>query len=92
MDLFGLETAYSRLDRSKPDILVFLGENIDWEAFRPKLTRLWHGVSEKPRRSVGRPPIDEVLMFKVLFLQSIFRTSDHQTEYLCLDRLSWRRF
>lgn len=92
MDLFGLETAYSRLDRSRPDVLVFLHENIDWEAFRPRLTQLWHGSSKKAQLSVGRPPIDVVLMFKVLFLQSISRTSDRQTEYLCLDRLSWRRF
>ena len=91
-DLFGLDAAYARLDRSKTDTLVFLNKSVDWESFRPQLESLWRNDRRPKARAVGRPRVDEVLMFKILFLQSIFRTSDRQTEYCCLDRLSWRRF
>ena len=40
----------------------------------------------------GRPPYDQVLMFRVLILQSSHSLSDERTEYLIKDRLSFMRF
>lgn len=71
------------------DPLVGLKEQIDWEAFRPELSR----VHEKPRKSnAGAKPIDVVLMFKVLVLQHLHNLSDERIEYQIRDRLSFMRF
>ena len=59
------------------DPLEALREQIPWEQFRGLLK----GVHEKERKSnAGRKPFDEVLMFKVLVLQSLYNLSDAQVE------------
>jgi IS5 family transposase len=40
----------------------------------------------------GRPPLDAVMMFKVLILQTLYGLSDAQTEFQILDRRSFGRF
>jgi IS5 family transposase len=40
----------------------------------------------------GRSNYDEVLMFKILFLQRHYNISDDNTEYALLDRLNFIRF
>ena len=71
------------------DPLVGLNERINWEAFRPDLTR----VHEKERKSnAGARPIDVVLMFKLLVLQQLHNLSDDRIEYQIRDRLSFMRF
>lgn len=62
---------------------------IPWESFRPLLVK----VHEKERKSnAGREPIDVVLMFKVLILQTLYDLADEQVEYQIRDRLSFARF
>ncbi|MGL5915510.1 MAG: IS5 family transposase, partial [Culicoidibacterales bacterium] len=61
---------------------------IDWEIFRPTL----NSVFEKDRSKGGRPPYDYVMMFKILLLQRLYNLSDHKTEFMILDRLSFQRF
>lgn len=71
------------------DPLEALREQIPWEGFRGLLK----GVHEKERKSkAGRKPFDEVLMFKVLVLQSLYNLSDVQVEFQIRDRLSFMRF
>ncbi len=71
------------------DPLERLAAVIPWESFRPLLAR----VHEKERKSNdGRQPLDGVLMFKVLILQSLYNLSDKQVEYQIRDRLSFARF
>jgi transposase, IS5 family len=71
------------------DPLEALNERIPWETFRPVL----EPVHQKPRKSnAGRKPIDVVLMFKVLVLQSLYNLADEQLEYQIRDRLSFMRF
>jgi Transposase domain (DUF772) len=48
-------------------------------------------VSEK-KSTAGRKPIDVVVMFRMLVLQSLYNLSDEQVEYQVHDRLSFRRF
>ena len=62
---------------------------MDFEQFRPDLER---ALSYSDGRKGGRPPIDPVLMFKVLVIQTINSLSDERTEYLINDRLSFMRF
>jgi IS5 family transposase len=71
------------------DPLPKINEVVDWEAFRPALKRIRR---KKDARKGGRPPFDEVLMFKVLLLQQLYNLSDDQTEYQIRDRYSFCRF
>ena len=48
-------------------------------------------VSEK-KSSAGRKPIDVMVMFRMLVLQSLYNLSDEQVEYQVRDRLSFTRF
>lgn len=71
------------------DSLVKLNSVIEWEMFRPMLTRVFKKTS---KGAGGRPPFDCVLMFKVLILQRIYNLSDDQTEFQINDRMSFMRF
>ena len=71
------------------DPLERLAVVIPWESFRPLLAE----VHEKERKSnAGRKPIDVVLMFKALILQTLYNLADEQVEYQIRDRLSFARF
>jgi len=71
------------------DPLEKLTAVIDWEMFRPVLTRVLKKEAQGPG---GRPPYDYVMMFKILILQRLYHLSDAQTEYQIKDRLSFMRF
>jgi len=71
------------------DPLVHLNVQINWEAFRGDLKKVY----EKERKSnAGAKPIDVVLMFKILVLQQLHNLSDDGIEYQIRDRLSFMRF
>ena len=75
--------------REMGDGLITLDAQVEWEKFHPLLER----VHKKERKSkAGAKPIDVVLMFKMLVLQSLYNLSDHQLEYQVRDRLSFMRF
>ncbi len=71
------------------DPLERLSAVIPWESFRPLLARV-HEKERKP--NAGRQPLDVVLMFKALILQSLYNQADEQVEYQIRDRLSFARF
>jgi IS5 family transposase len=75
--------------RRMGDPLERLAAEIPWELFRPLLET----VQEKERKSAaGRKPLDVVLMFKVLILQTLYNLADEAVEYQIRDRLSFMRF
>jgi transposase len=67
------------------DPLEKLNKVINWQIFRPKLTRVFVKEAKGPG---GRPPYDYVMMFKILILLRLYNISDAQTEYQIKDRLS----
>ena len=71
------------------DSLEKLNHAINWEQFRPKLTKVF---KKQAKGAGGRPPYDYVMLFKVLVLQRIYNLSDDQTEYQINDRMSFMRF
>lgn len=89
-DLFGsfFDLQDARLTKLK-DPLVQLGEVVDWEAFRPLLSRI-RPASRKS--NAGAPRRDEALMFKGLVIQHLYGLSDEQLEYQLEDRRSFQRF
>jgi IS5 family transposase len=93
---FDLSRRYESLD-AKPDPLVALNKLIPWEDFRPKLVVALEkaGLRAKAatrKSAAGRKPLDEIVMFKVLVLQSLYNLGDDNAEYLIRDRLSFMRF
>jgi transposase, IS5 family len=73
------------------DPLVILAEKIKWETFRPILKQI---RVENPDniKNAGRKPFDEVMMFRVIILQSLYGLSDDQMEFQLKDRRSFERF
>jgi len=85
---FDLIDRYAKLDELG-DPLPKIDAVVDWRTFRPILKK----IRNKPRKSnAGRPPFDELLMFKTLVLQSLYNLSDDQVEFQIRDRYSFCRF
>lgn len=57
-----------------------------WERLRYRLKKILDRSSE------GRPPYDELVMFRAMILQKLYDLSDPQMEEMLYDRLSFRRF
>jgi hypothetical protein len=49
-------------------------------------------AGEREKSSASRKPIDVMVMFRMLVLQSLYNLSDQQVEYQVRDRLSFTRF
>lgn len=93
---FDLSRRYESLD-AKPDPLVALNKLIPWETFRPKLVAALEkaglrATAATRKSAAGRKPLDAIVMFKVLILQSLYNLSDDNAEYMIRDRLSFMRF
>jgi IS5 family transposase len=61
---------------------------IDWEVFRPIIREMYDNRTERG----GRPNNDEVVMIKMLVLQSWYGLSDPELETQATDRISFRKF
>ncbi len=82
-----LKKAYQKIQKLG-DKLAKIEPLIDWEAFRPIIAGLYHNQGPQG----GRPNIDEVVMMKLLVLQSWYGLSDPELERQVADRLSFHRF
>ena len=85
---FDLDDRYAALSATG-DPLERLSSVVDFELFRPVLDA---ALRRSDRLKGGRPPMDAVMMFKVLVLQSLYGLADEQTEFQIRDRLSFMRF
>ena len=85
---FDLDDRYALLSDGC-DPLERLGQIVSFEDFRPLLE---DALARKDRNLGGRPPMDAVMMFKILVLQSLYNLGDDAAEYLIRDRLSFMRF
>ena len=85
---FDLDERYAALSAAG-DPLEKLGTLIDFEIFRPTLDA---ALQRSDGSKGGRPPLDAVMMFKTLILQTLYGLSDAQAEFQILDRRSFGRF
>lgn len=85
---FDLDARYALLSDGG-DPLERLSRIVSFEDFRPLLES---ALERKDRGLGGRPPMDAVMMFKILVLQSLYNLGDDAAEYLIRDRLSFMRF
>ena len=72
------------------DDLVRIRELVDWEAFRPQLKEMFG--TDSCRKGSGRPPWDELVMFRALVLGAMYSLSDRRLQFLLLDRRTFKRF
>jgi transposase len=86
--LFDLDERYAALSRTG-DPLERLAAVVDFEVFRSDLDT---ALARSDGSKGGRPPMDAVMMFKVLVLQALYGLADEQTEFQVRDRLSFMRF
>jgi transposase len=71
------------------DPLEKIDAAVNWEIFRTRIKKL---VRKEDYSKGGRPPMDEIVMFKITLLQDWHNIGDDNTEYLVNDRLSFQRF
>jgi len=84
---FVLDREYARIEKLG-DKLAKIEPLIDWENFRPIIKDMYDNKSERG----GRPNNDEVVMIKMLVLQSWYGLSDPELERQATDRISFRKF
>ena len=87
-DFFDVDERLKRLSDLGDQLLAFAAA-VDFEIFRPELTR---ALAYSDGSQGGRPPFDPVMMFKILVIQAANTLSDERTEFLINDRLSFMRF
>ena len=83
---YGLREAYSSMKGM--DKLAQIDPMIDWESLRPFVKKLYRNDTDRG----GRPNVDETVMTKTLFLQSMYNLSDESMERELNDRISFRNF
>jgi len=86
--LFDLQDRYAELSESGDPLERPLSV-VDFEVFRPTLDAAF---GRKDRSRGGRPPLDAVIMFKILVHQALYGLSDELAECQVRDRLSFMRF
>jgi IS5 family transposase len=70
------------------DKLSQIDPMIDWEPLRPTVIDLYRNDTDKG----GRPYIDESVMIKTLFLQSMYNCLDEAMEMELHNRIDFRNF
>ena len=86
--LFDVDERLKRLSDLGDQLLALAGA-VDFEVFRPDLTK---SLAYSDGAQGGRPPFDPVMMFKILVIQAANNLSDERAEFLINDRLSFMRF
>ena len=94
MSQIGFFDADKRLSMlsAKGDPLVSISALVPWEKFRGDIEAVVLTADEARKSSAGRKPIDALVLFRMLVLQSLYNLSDEQIEYQVRDRLSFTRF
>src|SRR5471032_1221038 len=94
MGQFGFFDADKRLAviSAKGDPLEMIDGVVPFESFRAEIEAATLTPASEKKSNAGRKPIDVVVMFRMLVLQSLYNLSDEQIEYQVRDRLSFTRF
>ena len=77
---------------AKGDPLEAIDRLVPWESFRDDIEAVVQTREAERKSAAGRKPIDAIVLFRMLILQSLYNLSDEQVEYQVRDRLSFTRF
>src|SRR5258708_4811356 len=94
MGQFGFFDADKRLAviSAKGDPLEMIDRVVPFESFRAEIEAATLTPASEKKSNAGRKPIDVIVMFRLLVLQSLYSLSDEQVEHQVGDRLSFTRF
>ena len=94
MGQFGFFDTNNRLEAlsAKGDPLEAIDALVAWESFRETIEAVVLTPAAAKKSNAGRKPIDAIVMFRMLILQSLYNLSDDQVEYQVRDRFSFTRF
>jgi IS5 family transposase len=94
MGQFGFFDADRRLAAisAKGDPLEMIARVVPFDSFRAEIEAAVLTPADEKKSNAGRKPIDVLVMFRMLVLQSLYNLSDEQVEYQVRDRLSFTRF
>src|SRR3974390_3400384 len=94
MGQFGFFDADRRLAAvsAKGDPLEMIAALVPFEGFRAEIEAAVLTPANEKKSTAGRKPIDVMVMFRMLVLQSLYKLSHDQVEYQVRDRLSFTRF
>src|SRR5450432_1406210 len=94
MGQFGFFDAERRLAAitAKGDPLEMIARVVPFESFRAEIEAAVLTPAREKKGTAGRKPIDVMVMFRMLVLQSLYNLSDEQVEYQVRDRLSFTLF
>ncbi len=91
MGFFDADNRLSMLSL-KGDPLEAISKLVPWEMFRADIEAVVLTADEAKKSPAGRKPIDALMLFRMLVLQSLYNLSDDRIEYQIRDRLSFTRF
>ena len=77
---------------AKGDPLGMIDRVVPFERFRAEIEAAVLTPAKEKKSTAGRKPIDVIVMFRMLVVQSLYNLSDEQVEYQVRDRLSFTRF
>ncbi len=77
---------------AKGDPLEMIDRVVPFESFRAEIEAAVLTPTVDKKSAAGRKPIDVIVMFRMLVLQSLYNLSDEQVEYQVRDRMSFTRF
>ena len=77
---------------AKGDPLEMIDRVVPFESFRAEIEAVVLTPAEDKKSNAGRKPIDVIVLFRMLVLQSLYNLSDEQVEYQVSDRMSFTRF
>ena len=84
---FVMKEQYQKV-RGLGDRLELMKEQLDWKQFIPMIRSVFHDN----KIIGGRPHTNEIIVVRVMLLQSWYGLSDEELEFQCHDRLSFRNF
>ena len=67
----------------KGDPLEALAALVPWESFRADIEAVVLTLEEAKKSKAGRKPLDAIMMFRMLVLQSLYNVSDEQISKGC---------
>ena len=71
---------------AKGDPLEAIDRLVPWESFRGDIEAAVLTPETERKSMAGRKPIDAIVLFRMLILQSLYNLSDEQVEYQVRDR------
>ena len=75
-------------NKGKSEFLIKVKDLIEWE----KLNKILQSKLKRNKNAAGNPPYSELLLFKILLLETWFNLSDEKVEEAINDRISFIKF